>query len=127
MKNYDPYKKTILFFASLINIVLMALVFSYAWYHYYAGTIPAPETGVFVTTFYRRGHYAIIGLYAMILFFFSTMYGSMKIGQYRRLEVMLSQYLSLFLSNVVMYFIISLLAFGFVNPIYLVSLVILEP
>jgi len=30
MKNYDPYKKTILFFASLINIVLMALVFSYA-------------------------------------------------------------------------------------------------
>ena len=97
MKNYDPYKKTILFFASLINIVLMALVFSYAWYHYYAGTM-------FVTTFYRRGHYAIIGLYAMILFFFSTMYGSMKIGQYRRLEVMLSQYLSLFLSNVVMYF-----------------------
>lgn len=62
MKNYDPYKKTILFFASLINIVLMALVFSYAWYHYYAGTM-------FVTTFYRRGHYAIIGLYAMILFF----------------------------------------------------------
>ena len=119
MKNYDPYKKTILFFASLINIVLMALVFSYAWYHYYAGTM-------FVTTFYRRGHYAIIGLYAMILFFFSTMYGSMKIGQYRRLEVMLSQYLSLFLSNVVMYFIISLLAFGFVNPIYLVGIMAVE-
>lgn len=119
MKNYDPYKKTILFFASLINIALMALVFSYSWYHYYAGTM-------FVTTFYRRGHYAIIGLYAMILFFFSTMYGSMKIGQYRRLEVMLSQYLSLFLSNVLMYFVICLLAFGIVNPLDLIVTMAVE-
>ena len=119
MKNYDPYKKTILFFASLINIALMALVFSYSWYHYYAGTM-------FVTTFYRRGHYAIIGVYAMILFFFSTMYGSMKIGQYRRLEVMLSQYLSLFLSNVLMYFVICLLAFGIVNPLDLIVTMAVE-
>ena len=28
MRNYDPYKKTILFFASLVNIVLMSLVFT---------------------------------------------------------------------------------------------------
>ena len=111
MRNYDPYKKTILFFASLVNIVLMSLVFMYVWFHYYAATM-------FVATFYRKGHYAMIGLYALILFFFSTMYGSMKIGQYRRLEVMLSQYLSLFLSNMVMYFVICLLAFGIVNPMY---------
>ena len=74
MRNYDPYKKTILFFASLVNIVLMSLVFMYVWFHYYAATM-------FVATFYRKGHYAMIGLYALILFFFSTMYGSMKIGQ----------------------------------------------
>ena len=92
MRNYDPYKKTILFFASLVNIVLMSLVFMYVWFHYYAATM-------FVATFYRKGHYAMIGLYALILFFFSTMYGSMKIGQYRRLEVMLSQYLSLVFCN----------------------------
>ena len=73
MRNYDPYKKTILFFASLVNIVLMSLVFMYVWFHYYAATM-------FVATFYRKGHYAMIGLYALILFFFSTMYGSMKIG-----------------------------------------------
>ena len=67
MRNYDPYKKTILFFASLVNIVLMSLVFMYVWFHYYAATM-------FVATFYRKGHYAMIGLYALILFFFSTMY-----------------------------------------------------
>ena len=36
MKNYDPYKRTILFFASLVNIILMTAIFAYAWYGYYA-------------------------------------------------------------------------------------------
>ena len=31
MKNYDPYKKMILFFVSLINIIMMSAVFAYAW------------------------------------------------------------------------------------------------
>ncbi len=119
MKNYDPYKRTILFFASVINIILMALLFAYAWYHHYADTMYAYR-------FYRRGHYVIIALYAIILFFFSNMYGGLKIGQLRRIEVMLSQYLSLLLSNIVMYVIISLLAFRFVSPIVLAIMMLLE-
>ena len=109
MKNFDPYKRIILFFASVINIVLMTTVFAYGWYHYYAATM-------YVITFYRRGHYAVIALYGLMLLFFSNMYGSLRIGQYRRIEVLLSQYLSLFLTNFLFYFIICLLAFGFVKP-----------
>ncbi len=119
MKNYDPYKRTILFFASVINIVLMAALFAYAWYFHYADTM-------YVYRFYRRGHYVIIALYALILFFFSNMYGGLKIGQLRRIEVMLSQYLSLLLSNIVTYVIISLLAFRFVSPVVLVLLMLAE-
>ncbi len=110
MKNYDPYKKTILFFASLINIALMTTLFSMEWYATYSHTM---FQGI---TFYRKGNYVLLGLYALLLFFFSTMYGGLKIGQLRRIEVMLSQYLSLFLTNVVAYITISLLAFRFVNP-----------
>ena len=29
MRNFDPYKKTILFFLSLLNIILMTVLFSY--------------------------------------------------------------------------------------------------
>ena len=74
---------------------------------------------MYVITFYRRGHYVVIALYGMMLLFFSNMYGSLKIGQYRRIEVLLSQFLSLLLTNILFYFIISLLAFGFVNPFVL--------
>lgn len=119
MKNYDPYKKTILFFASLVNIALMTGIFAYAWYHYYSSTM-------YVYQFYRRGHYLIIGLYALLLFFFSNMYGGLKIGQLRRIEVMLSQYLSLFLTNIMSYIIISLLAFRLVNPSRMLAVMLLE-
>ncbi len=120
MKNYDPYKKTILFFASLVNIALMTVVFAYIWYGYYASTM------FLRVSFYRRGNYVILALYSVLLFFFSNMYGGLKIGQLRRIEVMLSQYLSLFLTNFVMYVVISLLAFRFVDPVRLLASLVVE-
>lgn len=108
MKSYDPYKKTILFFLSLLNIILMMVLFAFFWYNYFAGTM-------FAYTFYRRGNYAVIALYGLFLIFFSRMYGAMKIGQLRRIEVILSQYLSIIISNIITYIIISLLAFRVVN------------
>lgn len=119
MKNYDPYKRTILFFASLINVCLMTVMFSYAWYHFYADMMYAYR-------FYRRGNYVVLVLYAVLLFFFSSMYGSLKIGRYRRIEVLLSQYLSLVITNIVMYVVISLLAFRFVTIVYLATVLLVE-
>ena len=52
------------------------------------------------------------------------MYGAMKIGQLRRIDVILSQYLSIFVSNLLTYIIISLLAFRFINlmPVLIMTL-----
>lgn len=112
MQKFDPYKKTMLFVASLINVFMMTLIFSYSWYIFYSKMM-------FGVSFYRKGNYAVIGLYALLLFFFSNMYGSLRIGQHRRIEILLSQYLSLLITNVVSYIIISLLAFRFVTITYL--------
>lgn len=119
MKNYDPYKKTILFIISLISIMLMTAVFSYVWYNYYFDTM-------YRFKFYRRGNYMLIALYAVVLLFFSSMYGGFKIGQLRKAEVMLSQCLSLFMTNVVTYIVISLLAFRLVNPTVLFLMMLVE-
>ena len=64
MRNFDPYKKTILFFLSLLNIILMTILFSYFWYHYFAETM-------YTFRFYRRGNYVVIILYAVFLIFFT--------------------------------------------------------
>lgn len=86
----------------------MTSLFAFFWYRHLADTM-------YAYTFYRRGHYVMILLYAAFLVFFSKMYGAMKIGQLRRIEVILSQYLSIFITNLIMYIIVSLLAFRFVN------------
>lgn len=117
MKNYDPYKKTILFFLSLINIVLMTVLFGLFWYKFFAGTM-------YVYRFYRRGNYVVIFLYAVFLVFFNRMYGAMKIGQLRRIEVILSQYLSIFIVNVITYMIISLLAFRMINIVPMIVMTV---
>lgn len=62
MRNFDPYKKTILFFLSLLNIIMMTILFSYFWYHYFAETM-------YTFQFYRRGNYVVIILYAVFLIF----------------------------------------------------------
>ncbi|MCR5202303.1 MAG: sugar transferase [Lachnospiraceae bacterium] len=108
-KNNDQYKRTILFFQSVIIVALATAVFGFCWYEYYAHKM-------FFVTFFRRGNYAVIGTYFLVLFFFSNTYGGLKIGQLKPIEVVLSHFLSLFLSNIVAYIIVSLLAFGFVNP-----------
>lgn len=117
MKNYDPYKKTILFFLSLLNIILMTVLFGFFWYKFFAGTM-------YVYKFYRRGNYAVILLYAVFLVFFYRMYGAMKIGQLRRVEVILSQYLSIFIANLMTYMIICLLAFRMINifPMFIMTI-----
>lgn len=112
MQKYDPYKKTMLFIASMINVLLMTAVFAYCWYHYYSQMM-------YGVSFYRKGNYVVLALFALLLFFFSNMYGSLKIGQLRRIEILLSQYLSLLITNIVVYIIISLLAFRFVTVLYL--------
>lgn len=118
-KNYDPYKKTILFFFSLISVVLMAVVFAFFWYRIYWDTM-------YFFHFYRKGNWALVGLYAVLVYFFSTMYGALRIGQLRRMEVVLSQFLATFLANLVMYVVICLLAFGMVNPGYMLLMQLID-
>ena len=120
MKDFDPYKRVILFVASFVNVCLMTALFAYVWYAYYQHTM------FFGVYFYRRGNYVLFVLYALLLFFFSNMYGNLRIGQLRRIEVLLSQYLSLFITNAVTYIVISLLAFRFVPPYQLFLLLLAE-
>ncbi|MEE3392592.1 MAG: sugar transferase [Lachnospiraceae bacterium] len=112
-KEADQYKRTILFFFSVINVLIMTLVFAYAWFTYYYDQM-------YVVSFYRKGNYAVLGLYFLLTFFFMSTYGGFKIGNLKGAEIVLSQLLGLFIANLLEYFIISLLAFRLVNPVRLI-------
>ena len=59
--------------------------------------------------FYLKAHWLIIGIYFILLFFFESTYGGLKIGYLKPSEVYFSQIFSLLAVNVISYAQISLL------------------
>lgn len=116
MNTNEPYKRSFLFCASIINICFLTGLFYVAWFEYYRGNIVIP--------FFKRGNWVMLAIYAILLLFFSKMYGGLKFGKLRKTEVILSQMLAVIFVNGIVYIQISLLAYSFLNivPIVLMTL-----
>lgn len=94
MKKRDQYKKLMLGLAIVLILSVLTGVFAMVWFLCYG------ENGA---NSFVRGNYVIIGLYAMMLFFFFNLYGGFKIGHYRVFEIVYSQVLSTLCVNVITY------------------------
>lgn len=94
MKKRDQYKRLLLLIASGLILALQTGLFAAVWFNCYG------ENGA---NMFVRGNYAIIGLYALMLFFFYNLYGGFKVGQARVFEIVYSQTLSILCVNMVTY------------------------
>lgn len=101
----DPRKKLIhdinVRVAKLINIVLMTVPFAFAWYHAYADKL--------WVYFAMRGHWLVIGLFALLYFLIGRVYDAFKMSYSGVGEMVYSQMLSLFEVDVIMYIVAALL------------------
>ncbi len=97
MKKREQYKRLIMFAASVLIVAFQTGVFAYAWFHYYH----------FNSVIGRRysfwGHWAIIGLYALLVVLISQLFSAFKVGYQRVLDVLLSQIFSVLIVNAVFY------------------------
>ena len=94
MKKREQYKRLLLAAAALIILGAMTGIFAFVWFRCY-GDIGA------IT--FVRGNYVIIGLYAMMLFFFYNLYGGLKIGNARGFDILYSQIHSVLCVNAITY------------------------
>lgn len=97
MKKRERYKRLLMLTISAVLMVLMTAVFSYIWYSCYA------THEVLGTTFYRRGNYVMIALYALMLYLFYRVFNALRIGRMRVFEALLSQILSVLCTNATTY------------------------
>ena len=111
----EQYKRIFTFSSAVMLLGCLAIEFANKWYTYYAPVIQLP--------FFRRGNWVVIVLYAVIVFLFFKVYGGFKVGYLRQTDMLLSQCLSVFGSNVLMYLQISLIArhFEAVTPMLLLT------
>ena len=98
MEKREQYKRLIMFLNSAVILLLQTAIFAYVWYQFYAD-----NEVILLKTFWRRGNYVVIGLYALMVFFFYRLYGGFKVGYLRIFDVLYSQILSVLCVNVVAY------------------------
>lgn len=96
MERREQYKRVIMFFASALILAVQTAIYAYVWFSYY------DSRGVIRTTFVR-GNWVVVGMYALMLFFFYKMYEGFKVGYLRVLDVLYSQIASVLCVNGITY------------------------
>ena len=94
MKKREQFKGIIRFWAAAILVLLQTGLFAYVWYACYG------KLGVL---FAMRGNFVLIGLHALMIYFFLKVYGSVKLGQIPVRKMLYSQYVSIICVNVITY------------------------
>lgn len=108
MSRREDYKRFIVFCLASVVIIAQALVFAYIWYDFYRELIFQP--------FWRKGNWVLIAIYALINTLFSRLYGGLKVGYLKRIDVVYSLTLATICTNVVAYFQIVLINRWFLDP-----------
>lgn len=98
----DEYNKLTKFLSSIIILVALTIVFGYVW-------LDINSTIEFMP-FAKNGHYLIIGLYFVVQYILSRVYGALKIGLYKVWDIVYSQALTTFIVDIIMYVVMSLVA-----------------
>lgn len=118
MKVRERYKHLLNFVANLTTVLVEAGLFAYMWYACYSDTIIAP--------FFRRGNWAVVILYVLIVFFFTHMFGGYKIGYMRIMDIVLCHILAIGCSGVVAYIEICVIARDYVSALPMTAVCLAE-
>lgn len=104
----ERYKHLLNFSANLITLGFEGFCFGILWYTRYSETIIFP--------FFRRGNWFVIGLYCLIIFFFTHNLGGYNIGYRKITDIVLSHILAILGSAVFAYLEVSMIARAYYNP-----------
>lgn len=86
------------------NVLLIVAIFAVTWYSFYAAAQ--------YINFYERGNVVVIGIYSLIYFAYGRTYDAFHLKLSNKTESFYSQSLAIAMANLIMYFIIWLLAHG---------------
>lgn len=115
MKQRESKKRILVLLLGFLGLCMMTAVYAWFWFNVYYPIVS--QTRVSVDGYvlgaglklYFRGHLLILGIYFILLLFFSNTYGGLKIGYLKPMDVFFSQIFALFMVNFISYFQIALL------------------
>ena len=114
----EDFKRFIVFCLASLVVIAQTAVFAYIWYDYYRGLIFEP--------FWRKGNWVLIAIYGLINVLFSRLYGGLKVGYLKRIDVFYSLTLATICTNIVTYFQITLINRWFLKPWPMVEMTLIQ-
>lgn len=108
MERKNTSRRMLQFFSGFVIWAMMTLVWTFVWYRFYATTINLP--------YFRRGNWAVVALYGIILFLITQFYGGYRVGFYRRGDIIFSGIMSMVVTNGLTFLQSSLINRDWVNP-----------
>ena len=106
MKRIETLKRLIILQLSFIGLLFHTAIYAYFWFKEYYPYLLYHGNA----KFFFKGHVLIILIYFVLLFFFASTYGVLKIGYLKPTDVFISEFFSLLFANAISYFQISLMA-----------------
>lgn len=106
MKRMESLKRLVILQLSLIGLLFHTGVYAYYWFEAYYPYLKFHGHA----NFFFKGHVLILLIYFVLLLFFASTYGVLKIGYLKSVDVFISEFFSLLFANVFSYFQISLMA-----------------
>ena len=118
VKKREDLKRLVVFCLASLVVIAQTAVFAYIWYDFYRGLIFEP--------FWRKGNWVLIAIYGLINVLFSRLYGGLKVGYLKRIDVFYSMILATLCTNVVTYFQITLINRWFLDAWPMVEMTLVQ-
>ncbi len=132
MKSVESTKRILVLILGFIGLLMQTCVYAWFWFNTYYPIVSATrisQDGYVLGNglkLYFRGHLLILGIYFILLLFFSNTYGGLKIGYLKPMDVFFSQIFALFMVNFISYFQISLLRNWLVTVTPIVEIFVIQ-
>lgn len=120
MRKFESFKRLVVLCMSGICLLGQVGIYAYFWYNQFYD-----EVRVYLE-FWAKAHALVITVYAVLLFFFSHMYGGMRIGYLKNLEVVFSQLIATLIVDLLTYCQISLMVAALFPPSSFLYMVFLQ-
>lgn len=128
MNHQGAFKRIVILFLSFLGLAMETAVYGYLWFQEFYPVINNSNRGL---KFYINGHILLIAIYFVLLFFFISTYGGLKIGYLKPMDIIISQIVSTLIVDIITYVQLSLMhnwlmqATGFIKMLLLQIVVII--
>lgn len=99
-------KRIIVLGLNLLGLLFETAVYAYLWFNKFYPSINNSNRGL---KFYSNGHILILAIFLVLLYFFTSTYGGLKIGYLKAMDVIISQTVATLIVDIITFIQLSLM------------------